>query len=275
MGWTNNALEEITIPDSAGDDDPRVVISTNDPLAEQLSQDASITYYWADGRGFIQSVEASGGPDRGQWHFWGADENRLAQYIDIDFDHPDPTDDSITLRGGGAGTDATISLEGNGTGQLDSDNGFGLDGTLYRGSALGATDPAYLLINKATAAIGGSQALTTTPTLLGDCDYQPTLPAVSTGTYEWEAEVVCDFTSTVISAGVACVGQLFVNGVAASGSAAVATFTAAGQRGTYSMVYEGTTTDTTPLFEIRGSKTGAGGTYSVSGNTVLRVKIYA
>lgn len=90
-GWGgpwSSLLRQLIIPEDAGPDDPRVVISSNDPIAQSLDQEAAILFYWADGRAFMLSVEQSGGPDVGQLHIWSIDETpgSLKQLVDITHD---------------------------------------------------------------------------------------------------------------------------------------------------------------------------------------------
>lgn len=84
-GWTADP-DDLTLPPGAGKGDARIYLGPNDPIAEELSQDAAIVFYWAEERAFVLSVEHSGGT-RGQLHLWSTTPDGSVQWID--FDHPD------------------------------------------------------------------------------------------------------------------------------------------------------------------------------------------
>lgn len=83
-GWTADP-DEIVVPPDATDDEPRVYIGPNDPIAQGLSQDAAMVFYWGNEKAFILSVEQSG-PDDGQLHLWALTPgSQLHQIMDIDY----------------------------------------------------------------------------------------------------------------------------------------------------------------------------------------------
>jgi len=76
---------------------PRVVIATDDPIMDSLSQDAAIMWYWNDDHAFMASVEQSGSPDFGQFHLFATTAGfALAQYLDCDYDIA-TSDSEVTL----------------------------------------------------------------------------------------------------------------------------------------------------------------------------------
>lgn len=111
-GWESGGLTEITIPGDAGPNDPRVYVGQDDPLLTAINQDAGIVLYWANGRAFVISVEASGGPDHGQLHIWSNDEiNGLKQLIDLDHDVPSDSA-TVNLGQGGSAQAVDVTLSG-------------------------------------------------------------------------------------------------------------------------------------------------------------------
>lgn len=85
------ALRRLVVPWGATTG-PRVVIATDDPIMESLSQDAAIMWYWNDTHAFMASVEQSGSPDFGQFHLFATTAGfALAQFIDCDYDIAGPT----------------------------------------------------------------------------------------------------------------------------------------------------------------------------------------
>lgn len=155
--WNDAPTTSITVPGDAAPDDPQVFVGQGHPLIERLGQTAGIVFQWQNGRGFVLAVEDSGGTgDRGQLHLYGIDENRLRQYITVDFDNSTPGDDALTISVG-------------------SDTRFGVDPTgIYLGGSFD-TSGAHLygkhmgrgLVGSATAvasspAIGAETAVLTT-----------------------------------------------------------------------------------------------------------------
>lgn len=105
MGWGgpwSSLLRRLVIPQDAGPSDPRIVIGTDDPLSAQFN-DAGISWYWDDMRGFVTGVERSGeGPTAiGQWRLFGYVEGvGLSQFIDVSYDPTDPSGDGVAISGG-------------------------------------------------------------------------------------------------------------------------------------------------------------------------------
>lgn len=70
---------------------PRIVMATDDPMAEALFQDAAIIFYFNETHAMILSIEQDGFPDpttAGQLHIFAgrSDGTFLAQYLDCDYD---------------------------------------------------------------------------------------------------------------------------------------------------------------------------------------------
>lgn len=122
MGWGgpwSSILRRLVIPQDAQVTDPRVVIDSQDPLIA-LINDAGISYYWDDGRGFVTGVERSGdGPTAvGQWRLYGYADGvglGLSQFIDVSYDPVSPENDGVVIWGGSRYTPdtATVSVIGN------------------------------------------------------------------------------------------------------------------------------------------------------------------
>lgn len=85
-GLSNPGLEELIVPSSATDNDPRVYVGQQDPIATGLSQDAAIVFYWGNEKAYLLAVEDSGGVS-GQLHLWSViPGGQLHQIIDVDHD---------------------------------------------------------------------------------------------------------------------------------------------------------------------------------------------
>lgn len=114
-------LRRLIIPWGAADDQPRIVISTDDPLSSDFNN-AAVSFYWDRMRGFVIGVERSGdGPSAwGQWRLYGLAPNDevdggqgLSQFIDVSYVPDDSEGDSLILSGGTrAAQNAQISLRG-------------------------------------------------------------------------------------------------------------------------------------------------------------------
>lgn len=109
-GWTADPAD-LTIPPDAGTTDPRIYIGPNDPIAQSLSQDAAIVFYFAQDRAFFLSVEQSGGPDDGQLHLWCTANDipgNFHQLVDIDYD---VTNDSVQFTVAAAGLVQDVTFQ--------------------------------------------------------------------------------------------------------------------------------------------------------------------
>lgn len=102
-------LRRLVIPWGAADDQPRIVIATDDPLTDGIN-DATVNFYWDKGRGYSMGVERSGtGPTaRGQLRISAvapADEVAgdfpgFSNFLALEFDPANAAGDMITLIGG-------------------------------------------------------------------------------------------------------------------------------------------------------------------------------
>lgn len=91
--WTAEP-DEITVPPDAADDEPRLYIGPNDPLAADIlgQNNNAIMFYWADRRAFMIFSEDNG-PDFGALRIWSVDDQpggRLIQWIEMFHDVNDP-----------------------------------------------------------------------------------------------------------------------------------------------------------------------------------------
>lgn len=129
-------LRRLVIPWGASGSQPRIVISTDDPLITSFSN-AGISYYWDNGRGFVTAVERSGeGPTAwGQWRLHAVMQDqpfgsRLTQLIDVNVDPVDWENDGVTIWGGSrdpANHNAVVVLRGRALelgSSFSSDEGF-------------------------------------------------------------------------------------------------------------------------------------------------------
>lgn len=66
-GWTNDSMDSLTIPSTAGDADPRVFIGQHDPILDMLGQDAGVLFYLGSGSALVESVSSAEGGAEGQW----------------------------------------------------------------------------------------------------------------------------------------------------------------------------------------------------------------
>lgn len=102
MPFSDVTTDSITLPSDAVSTDPRIVIATDDPLSAGIN-DAAISFYWDENRGFVAGVDRAGdGPSAlGQWRLYGLVTGfGLSQFINATYDPTDGGRDNISIRGG-------------------------------------------------------------------------------------------------------------------------------------------------------------------------------
>lgn len=97
-----NASDSITVPSTATTADPRVVISTDDPLLQALAN-AGISYYYDAGSGFVTAVQKDG-TSTGIFRILAGPANAnfadRDEFLHAEYDFGTPLLDSLTLGAG-------------------------------------------------------------------------------------------------------------------------------------------------------------------------------
>lgn len=102
-------LRRLVIPWGAADDQPRIVIATDDPLTKDINN-ATVNFYWDRGRGYSMGVEKSGdGPTaRGQLRISAVappgevagDYPGFSNFLSFEYDPMNAAGDMVSLFGG-------------------------------------------------------------------------------------------------------------------------------------------------------------------------------
>lgn len=98
-GWTNDALESLTIPSTAGETDPRVVIATDDPTMLRISRDAGIAFYYGDGKALALAITRDELTESGMLEIINGSSGRPpARYLLVRGHDTDPAHDFVELH---------------------------------------------------------------------------------------------------------------------------------------------------------------------------------